>query len=1030
MRRLFLFLALAGSVAYGQTYGRMEFSLTTPQGQAIAGAKINVYTQSGCGVATSGTLATLYPASSGGIALSQPLTTNGTGTQFAYATPGCYTVTYTSNYTGTVTYPDQAVNAGTFCSVGSSCTVGSITASNEVTGGVVGGVPNVSQQAGADIGARAAAAYSSIPLTNGLQHGTVSLAPTANGLKPVYTVLTTIEVPKGSLFDCKGAYLYWPYSDGILFHTGSVPPGTTGTSATTETKIKDCQVVGPAYTPETGGTYSSTNASVAIAPGGDPGSNFYVYVYVNGVPTKQLCNTTTCPSTLSGAHLILENVNVAGFGKALWPGNGYADAQWNNSQIFRNNVGIYDSLSGTTPGVENPSLNGDQFWGNFGPDIVITNGNHWAAKHTRFDYCNAAGLNQPIAGFSTSLSNATVRAANSCILLVNGTLDSTGGWYESDSGPKVTFNPNANTLQSFTSRGDTFVLSAPIGSATATGTAPLTACKGDGTVATFTGTFPSSMTNLLSTTGLMLQISPTGSGGFTGACSAFNGLNLNSCQVGANAACVGVTSTTFTALSPVVVAQTSDTGTATVPAESGLVFFANTGGSSQATIDAPFVIANTGGAANNALNAVFDKSGNGGAVGSYQNIQGTGGTAMPPLGSSLEVGAAGAVHTTFMPYSFDNTFNTGSSANQANIFYVAPSGPQQGKAWSIRVPNTPSSATSQGLMQGRLNVITLPLTAATVSGSACIYTGTITYPAYVSSYQHSYLSVTGFGPTPPPVDPNNGGPFLITASNSTTITANNTLCQAEIGATATGYIWIPEQDFGPGGVTPSHYIQWQGAEFITNDPFSSLGGFRTSAQLFSSLPSACIGLPWDVWISDSTATAAGAIVSSGTGTPSSATTVEIKCYPDNNWRVVPNGINSSRTASGYSNGVATSSTTVLVGNLGGSVGNFASVFNAAVPVGGFMVDRVTTISNLNIWCNAHGVGTNEVFTLYKRSSSGGAATATSLTVRYDSTVTAGSLQADTTDTYTTAAFDTLYLAVPTSATETLANCTASFTMTP
>jgi hypothetical protein len=89
----------------------MDFSLQNAQGQAISGAQVNVYTQSACG-ATAGALATLYPTASGGTPLAQPLITDGFGHQFAYALPGCVTITYNSPYTGILTYTDQSVFSG------------------------------------------------------------------------------------------------------------------------------------------------------------------------------------------------------------------------------------------------------------------------------------------------------------------------------------------------------------------------------------------------------------------------------------------------------------------------------------------------------------------------------------------------------------------------------------------------------------------------------------------------------------------------------------------------------------------------------------------------------------------------------------------------------------------------------------------------------------------------------------------------------------------------------------------------------
>lgn len=110
MRKLItLAFALLALPAFGQ-YGRMDFSLQNAQGQAIAGATVNVYTQAACGTPTTGTLATLYPAANGGTPIVQPLITDGFGHAFAYASAACYTYVYNSPYTGQLTYIDQVIS--------------------------------------------------------------------------------------------------------------------------------------------------------------------------------------------------------------------------------------------------------------------------------------------------------------------------------------------------------------------------------------------------------------------------------------------------------------------------------------------------------------------------------------------------------------------------------------------------------------------------------------------------------------------------------------------------------------------------------------------------------------------------------------------------------------------------------------------------------------------------------------------------------------------------------------------------------
>lgn len=106
MKKIALIVFLVAGSAYAQTYGLLQFQLNTAQGQAVAGATVTVYSQATCG-APAGAQAVLYPAATGGTPLTQPLTTNGFGYAFAYAAQGCYTVVFYSQYTGTLTYPDQ-----------------------------------------------------------------------------------------------------------------------------------------------------------------------------------------------------------------------------------------------------------------------------------------------------------------------------------------------------------------------------------------------------------------------------------------------------------------------------------------------------------------------------------------------------------------------------------------------------------------------------------------------------------------------------------------------------------------------------------------------------------------------------------------------------------------------------------------------------------------------------------------------------------------------------------------------------------
>jgi hypothetical protein len=116
MRRFLLMsvLLFGAPLAFSQTYGRFnDLSLQDAQGQAIAGAQVNISLQSSCGGPVTGP-AILYSTALGPAAtppqnapLSQPLLTDGYGHAVAYAAVACYTVTYNSPYTGLQTFIDQ-----------------------------------------------------------------------------------------------------------------------------------------------------------------------------------------------------------------------------------------------------------------------------------------------------------------------------------------------------------------------------------------------------------------------------------------------------------------------------------------------------------------------------------------------------------------------------------------------------------------------------------------------------------------------------------------------------------------------------------------------------------------------------------------------------------------------------------------------------------------------------------------------------------------------------------------------------------
>jgi hypothetical protein len=98
-------------------FGSATYASTSDTG---SGQVVNT---SACGspanISTAGQAA-LYSTATGG-PLAQPVVTTGFGEAFAYAVQGCYTVVYSSPYTGTLTYKDQnAIPAAAIVSAGGS----------------------------------------------------------------------------------------------------------------------------------------------------------------------------------------------------------------------------------------------------------------------------------------------------------------------------------------------------------------------------------------------------------------------------------------------------------------------------------------------------------------------------------------------------------------------------------------------------------------------------------------------------------------------------------------------------------------------------------------------------------------------------------------------------------------------------------------------------------------------------------------------------------------------------------------------
>jgi hypothetical protein len=124
----FLLLAVAGvSGASAQSYGRYQTcSLSTQQGQAIAGAQVYFLTQPANTTALT-PLATVYGSSTGGV-VTNPVPTNQQGTCAAYLTPGSYTVCYKSQYTGVICQTDQIITSPTGGGSGITQLTGAVTA--------------------------------------------------------------------------------------------------------------------------------------------------------------------------------------------------------------------------------------------------------------------------------------------------------------------------------------------------------------------------------------------------------------------------------------------------------------------------------------------------------------------------------------------------------------------------------------------------------------------------------------------------------------------------------------------------------------------------------------------------------------------------------------------------------------------------------------------------------------------------------------------------------------------------------------
>lgn len=138
------------------------------------------------------------------------------------------------------------------------------------------------------------------------------------------------------------------------------------------------------------------------------------------------------------------------------------------------------------------------------------------------------------------------------------------------------------------------------------------------------------------------------------------------------------------------------------------------------------------------------------------------------------------------------------------------------------------------------------------------------------------------------------------------------------------------------------------------------------------------------------------------------------------------GITTPRIASGGCSGTATSSFTGMLFNLGSTGSTCAAA--AGTPVNGITIPNgySGTVSHLTVRCQTTGVNSSSgVFTIYDTAVGTSTNSATPVTVTYGTT-TANAIVADSTHTYSPNAGDILSVRYTTQASETLANCSASF----
>lgn len=165
--------------------------------------------------------------------------------------------------------------------------------------------------------------------------------------------------------------------------------------------------------------------------------------------------------------------------------------------------------------------------------------------------------------------------------------------------------------------------------------------------------------------------------------------------------------------------------------------------------------------------------------------------------------------------------------------------------------------------------------------------------------------------------------------------------------------------------------------------------------------------------------------------PTSSTSGHLTSYTGTAGQTQDSGIASSsvlvsgsRYLTGYSPGTASSSTTVSIGGLGGTQGNFTTgITPGALP----LIPVAGTVTGMYVECGTVGTSTTEIFVAVHQLAGSGSVTTTSMVVTVGSAQSANTMYSDTTHTFSVAAGDRVGVRVPTAGSETLANCTVTLT---